>query len=119
MSQEPSYQRLSTGEATTADDPHRGLWYGMCTYWTDNWNALSKTGPGIPCCPHCKGVGFQTTAAKWFDGAKAYEDDNNAGYREFLAASKERCLGPSRLFGKIFKWWKDNGKTFPARGEIR
>lgn len=79
---------------TTAEDPDRMLWYSArCTYWTDNWAKLITVGPGIPACPHCKSVGLQTTWAKWWEGAKAYEEQGpeHAWYRKFLTDNKEYC----------------------------
>jgi hypothetical protein len=28
------------GQCVNAADPHRGVWYGWCTYWTDDWSKL-------------------------------------------------------------------------------
>lgn len=91
MSNTPEYVKLDTGDQTTADDPERGLWYGQCGYWTDNWSKLVLMGPGIPCCPGCGSPGFQITAREWFDGVKKYEDAGNAGYAVQVEAQRDTC----------------------------
>lgn len=90
------YQRLTNGMPTTADDPLRGVWYSAkCAYWTDDWTKLDTVCVGgIPSCPRCKSVGFQTTAKDWQIGIEMFEEDNHPRYREFVDAQKERC-GPS------------------------
>lgn len=81
--------RTESGEKTTADDPKRVLWYSSrCGYWTDDWDKLTKVGPGIPACPHCQAVGFQTTAENWDRGIDAYEAQD-PGYKERL--KQEQC----------------------------
>ena len=93
----PSYQRLSDGVLTTADDPERGIWFscGPCGYWTDDW-AKVDCGPHlIPLCPVCRCPGFQITALEWFEHAQRYENDGHPLYMEFLRSIKERCSGPN------------------------
>ena len=49
------------GKPAAEDDVMRGVWYSSrCKYWTDDWSKLKKVGPGIPVCPECQSVGFQT-----------------------------------------------------------
>lgn len=91
------------GKPVSADDPNRLLWYSAgCGYWTDDWDKLKRTGPGIPCCPRCKCVGMQIDAGKWEKGAKEF-DANDPGYEKFLNERKEKCL---REFGGMMKCWK-------------
>lgn len=103
---EPSCQ-TKQGFLTTADDPNRMLWYGMCSYWTDDWSKLSKTGPGIPVCPCCKTPGFIENAQEWLSAAMAYEMENSdaKGYYQFILDNKETCI-PEKKFSDLFDEWK-------------
>ena len=77
------------------------IWYGFCTYWTDDWDKLSATEPvegeaishGIPCCPECGSVGYQMTAQEWKEGVEKYEADGHTGYATFIEGLKEQCNG--------------------------
>lgn len=89
------------GRPTTANQPDRLLWYSVkCSYWTDDFDKLTKMGPGIPCCPHCKSPGFQDEAGRWLDGAKKF-DEKEPGYSDFLNRMKEKCQTAS-----IAKLWE-------------
>lgn len=79
------------------------MWYGLCTYWTDDWSKLSSTGtsigrfsekpmPGIPCCPNCGAVGFQCFVDEWNKSVEEY-DKKEPGYAQFIADMKENCQG--------------------------
>lgn len=104
------------GRVCTPDDPKRALWYGWCTYWTDDWDELRSKHPvkmsaivgGTPSCPTCGAFGFQTTAADWFAGAERFEREGNARYQEFLAYSKETCHG-KRNFIAWYREWLSEG----------
>lgn len=53
-------------EECNKDDPSRYVFYSAkCTYWTDDFSKLGRTGFGIPCCPVCGMVGFQCTFEEW------------------------------------------------------
>ena len=106
MSQ-PSYQTLN-GYETTAEDGQRGIWYGTCTYWTDDWNKLSKSLGTIPCCPACHAPGFQITAKEWFSGAARFEGAGNERYRIFLNQSKEQCKKPEKFLDWYKRWLAEN-----------
>jgi hypothetical protein len=86
----PQFVTLA-GRRTALTDPERGVWYGQCGFWTDDWAALVKIGPGIPACPKCKVPGFQTTAKEWEANARTHEANGNAGYMNFLLLHRERC----------------------------
>lgn len=105
------------GDKCGPEDPKRGIWYGLCTYWTDDWDAVRAEG--IPKCPHCNSVGFQTTAEDWFSGAKRFQAEGNPGYMNFIAQSKEQCKRPLK-FMEWFKQWlieHPNGRdTNPRSG---
>lgn len=82
---------LNDKGSTTADDPSRMIWYGMCGYWTDNWDSIGKVGSGIPCCPECLCPGCQVESKEWDEGAAAFQAKGNPGYVAFLADQKEQC----------------------------
>lgn len=77
------------------------IWYGFCTYWTDEWDSLSATEPvegeaishGIPCCPKCGSVGYQMTLLDWNEGIEKYEAEGHTGYAAFIEGLKEQCNG--------------------------
>jgi len=81
------------------------IWYGFCTYWTDDWEALAHhTVPegaaissGIPCCPECKSPGYQMTLKNWNDGIAKYEAEDNAGYGKFIEELKGKCHGKTTI----------------------
>jgi hypothetical protein len=71
------------------------IWYGLCTFWTEDWPLLARTAHGIPCCPHCGAVGFQINADDWWAGVERYESEGNPGYRAFLEDLRNTCHGKS------------------------
>jgi hypothetical protein len=87
------------------------IWYGFCTYWTDDWEALAHhTVPegaaissGIPCCPECKSPGFQMTLQDWNEGIKKYEADDNPGYGAFINEMKSMCSGPKVTLAELWE----------------
>ncbi len=94
------YQRIDNGNLTTADDPERGVWYGIegCGFWTDDWLSLHALGEWrIPCCPYCGTPGFQTTRREWDEGVKRYTLDGHPDYPEVIAASFEKCKKSAQL----------------------
>lgn len=80
------------GKIVSADDPKRAIWYGRCGFWTDDWDLLSKFGPGIPCCPKCNCPGYICTAGEWLDSAKKYDESGEKGYLECLVGNKGKCF---------------------------
>lgn len=99
-----------TGKSTDRANPKRLLWYGMCGYWTDDWDKLKKNG-GIPCCPNCRSVGMQIEAGKWEEGAKKFEEEGHPLYTEFVAAEKELCHSPQRSnFLQRYETWMKERK---------
>lgn len=88
------------GRKVGPDDPARMIWYGLCTYWTDDWNHVA--GNGVPHCPHCGSPGFIATARDWLEGALKFEAEGREGqgepgpkpgYVEFLSSFREVCSG--------------------------
>lgn len=106
-----NYYNINTGEPTTADDPDRGIWYGLCTYWTDDWAKVASGG--IPCCPVCESPGFVIDAGEWFDDASQFEANGNPRYVEFVKQSKEQCRKPLRLL-EWYRQWLDANPQSPA-----
>lgn len=109
--------RTLSGESCTADDPERGIWYGLCTYWTDDWNKV-RSG-GVPQCPHCGSPGMQTTAKVWFAGAQRFQSEGNPGYMAFIAQSKEQCKRPMKFMEWFRQWLKEhpNGRETNPRSD--
>lgn len=94
--------RTLNGDAVSADDPQRGVWYGMCTFWTDDWDKVADGRGGIPCCPVCGAPGMQATAKVWFSGAAKHQANGNPGYVNFVNQSKEQCKRPM----KFMEWYR-------------
>ena len=92
----PRYLKDS-GVRTHALDSERLIWYGVCTYWTDNWDTVGKRlphllgQPALPVCPHCGRPGFQITAGEWHDQIKAW-DATHPGYAAMIEWGKEQCF---------------------------
>ena len=94
---------------THASDPERLIFYGMCGYWTDEWDTL-KTPGGIPVCPECVSPGYQITADKWFSSATTFQDggeepdkEPHPKYVKFIELHKNRCL-QGAVLDKYRKW---------------
>lgn len=104
----PKYLNLRNGQPTTGDDETRGIWFGLCTYWTDDWNKVD-TSCDIPQCPKCGSPGFQGTAKEWFDGVKRFQAEGNPGYVAFVAQSMSQCI--PRM--KFIDWYRDWLKLHP------
>lgn len=99
------------GRSVKSDDPRRAVWYAVsCGYWSDDWDNL-KQWRGIPCCPVCGSVGFQTTAAKWLGEALDEYDRAHPGYKEFLMGTKDRCLAAEGGFKSAYEKHVEEGKT--------
>lgn len=58
--------------------------YGATCAWHGPIEQTGRIGPGIPCCPHCRGVLLQIDESKWLSGAERHETENFPRYREFL-----------------------------------
>ena len=82
------------------------IWYStMCSYWTDDFDKLSSIS-GIPCCPHCRCVGFQVELGIWYEGIKKY-DLKDPGYQDFMSGLKNVCRGSGVTVSDL---WKDHKK---------
>lgn len=68
--------------------------YGMNCGWWDDISKTANTGQGrtgIPICPHCRSVLFQTEPAKWWAGVDRYEADGHPGYRAEIEQKRGFC----------------------------
>lgn len=79
------------------------IWYGTCTYWTDDWEALGES-KGIPVCPECGSSGFEITVEDWEGGILKHEADGHAGYGKFIRSLKGKCHGSAAMFPQL---WED------------
>jgi len=89
-----------------ADSANRAIWYGMCAYWTDDWEKLVTSFSGIPCCPGCQSPGFITTAKKWLTGATEHESKGHYQYRAFINSLKDKCHGRGADFNELYEQYK-------------
>lgn len=95
------------------------IWYGFCTFWTDDWDELSsvevKGSPsgiggravgaidaGIPCCPDCGSVGYEIEDDEWWEGVQKVEADT-PGYYKFITDLKELCHGKGESIGDLWE----------------
>ena len=94
----PEKFQLENGQATTAQDPNRVMWFSaLCGYYTDDWAKLGRLGQhAIPCCPVCRSPGMICTMAEWEEGVEIHEKID-PGYQAFLAAHREQCLSPINM----------------------
>lgn len=99
------------GNEVKSADIRRAIWYGNCGFWTDDWDKVTKVGPGIPACPKCKTPGFICAASQWFDGAVRFDKDQ-PGYSAFLESNKEKCYRhyPKGLMS-VWEMTRDEPKT--------
>jgi len=84
------------------------IWYGFCTFWTDDWGQLSDAGDKekdlevLHCCPSCNSGGFETTEDEWWEGVQRVEEDT-PGYYKFIRGLKERCHGKGTSIGDLWE----------------
>lgn len=116
----PDYRRIDNGQKVAANDPNRGIWYGWCGFWTDDWDRVKPQRPdGIPCCPKCGCYGYMAEAHKWESGIPGFVETHPEfpRYAEFVEFCKGKCgahdLGlPKKapLTDAYAKWDKENPK---------
>jgi hypothetical protein len=64
--------------------------YGAaCTWWDDA--AKAAQGQAGICCPHCKGVLFQTTLTEWHKSSRRHVSAELPDYVEFIVWLRGRC----------------------------
>lgn len=98
------------------------IWYGFCTYWTDDWDKLSTQPvppgskfPGIPCCPDCGSVGYQMEEDEWWEGVQAFEAEN-PGYYKYIKAIKDTCHGKGISIGDLWEEYQKGEKNEAQSG---
>lgn len=109
VSDGPAYRHWQTGDPVDADDPQRGIWYGVCSFWTDDWNQL--LADGVPRCPECGSPGFITSAERWLEEIARFSR-TNAEYEAFVRSLKGTCRGPGVSMGDA---WEAHQKRAPSR----
>lgn len=88
------------------------MWYGFCTYWTEDWDKLkflpanpefsSAIQGGVPCCPECGSPGFQMAVIEWNEGIKKFEA-KCPGYAKFIEELREVCHGKGVDTGELWE----------------
>jgi hypothetical protein len=97
------------------------IWYGFCTFWTDDWGQLSRTEHegngsivgGIPCCPDCGSVGYQIEDDEWWEGVQIVEKAE-PGYYKFIRGLKDTCHGPDKSVGDLWDERKGGVEKTPG-----
>lgn len=89
------------------------VFYGLCTFWTDDWSVISSSS-GIPACPKCGGVGFETTLTKWMAGARRHEEDSppHPGYVQMIVWAKGRCFPNWEIAQAVYATFLEREKAF-------
>lgn len=65
--------------------------YGAnCVWWDTKANVATKP-TGLPCCPHCGSVLFETDEDAWWAGVNKV-NRGTPRYREFIEWMRGRCL---------------------------
>lgn len=111
----PSYRDLQ-GRKTNATDPNRMVWSSArCTYYTDDWDKLKSFGPGIPCCPHCGSLGYESVYASWKRSVERHDKEVREGFATFLQEMKEKCVQSMDKkplsIKEAFEAWLKEGKN--------
>ena len=73
--------------------------YGVRCSW---WGVFGEHGtlptpsgnPGIPCCPHCRSVLYETVSDEWYKHLDELEAQGCDGYKEFYEWTRQcgRCF---------------------------
>lgn len=75
------YRVHGNGAPTSAEDPKRSVWWGMCGHWTDDWALLNKKG--VPRCPKCNCPGMYGDFGGWWKAAEDHAE-THPGYLDEL-----------------------------------
>ena len=96
------------------------VFYGLCTFWTDDWGVMGSSS-GIPVCPKCGSVGFETTLTKWMAGARRHEEgviegsadrDPHPGYVQMIVWGKGRCFPNWEIAQRAYVAFLEREKAF-------
>jgi hypothetical protein len=73
--------------------PHANLIvYGArCAWWDSIDKVATIPGSGLPCCPHCGSVLYQTSPRAWWAGVELH-DGTHPGYRAMIEWARGRCF---------------------------
>lgn len=67
--------------------------YGArCVWWDSIDKAVALPDGGLPSCPHCHSVLFETDETQWTDGMKKYESEGHPGYVGMMTWSRGKCF---------------------------
>jgi len=65
--------------------------YGATCTWWDSIDKVAATDSGLPCCPHCRGVLFESSNDDW-EAQTMKHNEKHPGYKEFIAWSRGKCF---------------------------
>lgn len=83
---------MSDAAATVKVKDERIAYGALCTWW-DSIRKVGKNEVGLPCCPHCRGVLFETKdEATWFAAVDEHERLGNMNYRAMIEWSRGKCF---------------------------
>lgn len=69
----------------------RVVYGARCSWWGSITEVATKPS-GLPCCPHCGGVLFETDAASWRDGAERHSrESGDEHYVRFVDWLRGQC----------------------------
>lgn len=83
------------------------VFYGLCTFWTDDWASLGRTREGIPCCPYCGAVGFEMDRKEWLRQIAAHEAKGNPDYLAMMRWAKDRCFSDFATLTRTYRANRD------------
>lgn len=71
---------------------------------------IGGPGSGLPCCPHCGSMLFQTEEKKWWEGAKEHEKAKHPNYVRFLnwTAKQKRCWENNTVAAAAYNKAREN-----------
>ena len=68
------------------------VFYGLCTFWTDDWNLMRTTRSQIPRCPKCGAVGFEMDKREWWRLIEEHEAKGHPGYKAMMTWARGKCF---------------------------
>lgn len=66
--------------------------YGANCSWWDDISAVATLPSGLPCCPHCSGVLYETSERKWWEGVDARTSATDPNYAKFIEWLRGKCF---------------------------
>lgn len=94
-----------------ANEKDTRIVYGAGCGW---WDSIDKVGTldgsGLPCCPHCHGVLFETESLDiWWEGVDKYEANGHPGYHAFVEWIRGKCISSWSEAKEIYE--RETGKV--------